>query len=92
MFSRVDTGTAVGAGTTASGLTVEAVKTISQSAEKNMPVASRDIMQLDWLFFTPEYHLNTGGAIAIIGVLILIHSSYRGWSEKKKREAKERIK
>ena len=78
MFSRVDTGTAVGAGMTGGGLSVEVVK-------RNTPI-SQDIMQIDWLFFTDSYHLNTGGAIALVGVLLLLHSSYRGYKEKKKRE------
>lgn len=82
MFSRVDTGTALGAGMTGGGLTVEVAKRLPDPP-------SQDVMQLDWLFFMPDYHLNTGGAIAIIGVIILIHSSYRGWSEKKKRQQRD---
>ena len=49
MFSRTDTGTFVGAGMTGGGLSVEVVKN-----------SSKDIMQIDWLFFTDSYHLNTG--------------------------------
>jgi len=91
MFSRVDTGTVVGAGMTGGGLTVEVAKKAIESAERNIPHPSQDIMQLDWLFFTPDYHLNTGGAIALIGSIILIHSSYRGYKEKQRRREKEAL-
>lgn len=90
--SRVDTGTAVGAGMTGGGLTAEVAKKVADSAKDNVPNISHDIMQFDVLFFIPDYHLNTGGAIAIIGVILLAHSSYRGWKEKKKREKRDRIK
>ena len=82
MFSRADTGTFVGAGMTGGGLSVEVVK-------HSRPI-SQDIMKIDWLFFTDNYHLNTGGAIALVGVILLLHSSYRGYKEKKKREARHK--
>lgn len=92
MFSRVDTSTAVGAGMTGGGLTAEVAKKAAETSRDNIPHPSQDIMQFDWLFFLNDYHLNTGGAIAIIGVMILIHSSLRAHREKRRRQERDRIK
>jgi len=85
IYSRVDTGTAIGGGMLGTGTAVEIVKKGADPA--------KDLMQLDVLFgMLPGYYLNLGGLIAIVGVLILIHSAVRGWKEKKRRTEREKNK
>ena len=79
MLNRVATETTVGAGMTGGGLTVEIAKKVE-------PV---DIMMFDWIFWTPNYVLHTGGLIALIGTFVILHGAYRGHNERKRREAKE---
>ena len=83
MFSRVDSGTALGAGLAGGGLAVEATKV-------DLP---RNIMELDVLCgIFPGYYLTASGAIAIIGTVLLILSAIRGHKEKHRREERDKRK
>jgi uncharacterized membrane protein len=83
-YSRTDTGTAIGGGMLGTG-------TVAEIAKKGADPA-KDLMQLDVLCgMVPGYYLNLGGLIAIIGVLILVHSAVRGWKEKKRRTERDNI-
>lgn len=82
MFSRVDSGTALGSGLLGAG-------TVAEIAKKGQE-APVDLMHVDVLFgLVPGYYLHAGGLIAIVGLVILMHSSWRGHKEKKRRERKE---
>jgi len=83
MFSRVDTGSVLGGSMVGAGTVVEVSK---------KGVQDIDIMQVDVLFgLIPGYYLHLGGLIAIVGVIILIHSSIRGHREKKRREQRDKL-
>ena len=83
-INRVATEMNAGAATGTTGLTVEAVK-----HTKDLPPT--DIMLIDWIFWTDQFTLNTGGLIAFIGFFMLVHGAYRGHKERKKREERERF-
>ena len=84
-FNRAGTEMATGAGVTTGGLTAEAAKHV----EKIPPI---DIMLIDWIFWTPNVVLNTGGLIAITGSLLVFHGWNRGRKEQKRREERETLK
>jgi|TARA_R110000782_G_scaffold209785_1_gene297945 hypothetical protein len=85
LYSRTDTGTAIGGGMLGTG-------TVAEIAKKGTDPA-KDLMQIDVLFgIVDGYYLNLGGLIAIVGVLILVHSAVRGWKEKKRRTERDKNK
>lgn len=86
-INRVATEMNLGASGVGGGLGVEIVKNV---ADDDAP--SIDIMLIDWIFWTDSAHLNTGGMIALIGLIVILHGSYRGRRERLKREDRERIK
>ena len=83
MFSRVDSGTALGAGLAGGGLAAEVSKV-------EMP---RNIMDFDVMFgMVPGYYLTVSGLIAITGTIILVLSFVRGNREKHRREERDKAK
>ena len=87
MFSRVDSGTAVGAGLAGSGVVGEVAK---EAAKASQP---QNLMDVDILFgmLMPHFYLTVTGAIAIVGTALLILSFIRGNKEKRKREERDKI-
>jgi hypothetical protein len=81
-FNRAGSEMTVGTGITTGGLSAEAAKTL----EDLPPI---DIMLIDWIFWTPDYVLHTGGVIAIVGMMVVFHGWNRGRVEKNKREKRD---
>ena len=81
-INRVATEMNAGAATTTTGLTAEVVKHVDE-------IPPVDIMLIDWIFWTDDFTLTTGGVIAFFGFFMLMHGAYRGHRERKKREERE---
>jgi len=80
MFSRVDSGTALGGALAGAGIAGE----VSQTPAVN-------IMEIDILCgLIPGYYLQLTGAMAIVGTAILIISSIRGYKERQRRIEREK--
>ena len=83
-INRVATEMNAGAATMTTGLTGEVVKHVDE-------IPPVDIMLIDWIFWTDNFTLTTGGVIAFIGFFMLMHGGYRGHRDRKKREERERF-
>ena len=91
MFSRVDTGTAIGTGMGTTGIVGEIAKNSTECAVTQIVVEQKqNLMDLDVFFGLMPVELNITGALALSGGIVLLLSFIRGKREQRKREEKDK--